>query len=196
MKNRLLLGLILFIFLLPACTSTADSPTPTVGAQPTVEMTSEDFAMQTIIAREQSTSTPTPDERSNLTNPWTELTTQTVLTPYLTPTPYTPSSTPTPVIPAMAQAPGQASVIYQGPGENYKIACYVDEGTQLSLSGRNMDSSWFTVTFLQDQTCFALAGSIIHPIVIPDATKQYWIFGSSYTLSGNLSGLPIISAAP
>src|SRR5512137_2554661 len=204
MKNRFLIGLILVFFILSACTSSVDSPTSAVGTQPTMDITPEDFALQTIIAREQSTSTPKPAGSSNLTNPWTDLTSPEGFTPTpiptSTPKPPPPTSTPKPPtlspISAIAQALTPDALIYQGPGTNYKMACFVDEGTQLLISGRNINSSWLTVTFLQGQTCLALPASTVHPIVIPDPTKQYWIFSSSYSISGDLSRLPIITEAP
>jgi hypothetical protein len=81
MKKRVLIGLILVSFLF-ACKRSDNNGTPTaviqipvVDGQSTKDMTREYFAMQTIIAGEQLTNTPTPEKTSNLPKAWTEITT-------------------------------------------------------------------------------------------------------------------------
>src|SRR5512137_2244911 len=72
-------GFILVLFI-SACapatsnlTVTADIQSPTGNGQQGVDMTREYSAMQTIIAGEQLTETPTPTGLTNLPNPWTEI---------------------------------------------------------------------------------------------------------------------------
>lgn len=80
MKQRLLIGFIL-VFLLSACISSVNNSTPTavmqqstVDGKTALDLTREYFALQTIIAGEQLTNTPTPDKLVNLPEPWTEIT--------------------------------------------------------------------------------------------------------------------------
>jgi len=177
----MVLGFIAILFSLFACTSSKVSTTPTGGFQLTMERTPEDFAMQTIIALEQlaETPTPTPTELSNLPKPWTEIS---------TPNAY-PNS-------AIATALKPNSIIYTGPGTIYKMACYVQEGTKLIITGRNMDSTWLSVLLGPKQTCITMTGNIIRVDIKRDPTMQFWIFPSSYTISGDLSEIPGVTPAP
>lgn len=180
MKNRLIVGSIL-IFLISACMSS--NLTTTLDVQKTMVMTRENSAMQTIIALEQVTNTSTPTAFSNLPEPWTEITSITTI----------PNSTPHS---AFASALKPITPVLVGAGYNsYRMACYVDEGTQLMITGRNMDSSWLRVAFNQGQTCFVLDESSNRTNIIPDPTMQLWVFHSTITISGDLSEVAIITAA-
>jgi hypothetical protein len=145
-----------------------------------MEMTRDYGAVQTIIALEQLANTPTSEPFSTLPKAWTVVAS---MTPSLTPTPNS----------AMATALKPTIAILQGPGFNNKIACYVDAGVQLLITGRNIDSTWFRVEFGQGQTCFRLDVKANRTNIIPDPNLQYWIFSSSWSISGNLSQVAIIT---
>jgi hypothetical protein len=183
MNRRIIIGLIL-VFSLSACISSTNNIAPNVDVQLVSEKTREYFSIQTIIAREQLTKTPTPapTDLSNLPKPWTEIT--------------TPTSYPMDLNSTMAIAPLPNSIIYRGPGANYRMACYVQEGTQLIIIGRTIDSSWLKVNLGQDQTCITMVGNIIREDVVRNPSMQFWILSSAYTISGNLSEVPIIIAVP
>jgi hypothetical protein len=189
MENRLLIGFALVIFTLSACSPAVTPTTPPVGAKPTKEMTSEDYAMQTIIAREQIAETPTltPTEFTNLPKPWTE-----IATPTSASVEPIPESTPSFQTTVIAIAPLQNSIIYQGPGFNNKMACYVQEGTQLIVTGQTANSAWLQVSLGPDQSCVTMVGNIIIESVRRDLNMQFWVSSSTYNISGNLSEVPII----
>jgi len=194
MKKSLLIGSILF-FSLVACMSSANIATATVGIpDPTVdeervmEMTRENSVIQTIVALQQLTNTPTPGGLVNLPKPWTEIvTTTTTLTPQTTTLTPFPNS-------AVAAVINPNTPIKQGPGNNYKTACFVDERSQLKIIGRNNDSTWLRVTFSLGQTCYTLVNSVITEI-IPDPTMQFWILHSACTIFGDLSKVAIVTPA-
>jgi hypothetical protein len=162
-------------------TTAVDNQNPTLDVQQAMESTRENSAMQTIIALEQLTNTPTPEAFSNLPKPWTEITT---ITPTPTSTPHS----------AIASVVKPATPILLGPDWiGYRMVCYVDKGTQLMIIGRNSDSSWLRVTFGQGQTCFILDANSNSTYFIPDPTWQFWISSSSITISGDLSEVVIIA---
>jgi hypothetical protein len=139
--------------------------------------------VQTIVAHEQITDTPTPETLSNPAKPWTEITIKTA-TPTPTSTPHS----------AIASAVLPMTSILLGPAYNsYRIACYVNEGVQLMITGRNIDSSWLKVTFGQGQTCFISDKYSNRVNIIPDPNLQFWIFSSTCTVSGDLSEVAIIT---
>ena len=186
MKNILITGFILVIFL-SACTASVNNSTttvafqaPTVDAQRAMEMTRESFAMETLIALEQSTSAPTQEALSNLPKPWTDITTF--------------KSTPTPA-PNSAIAAGlkPRTPILLGPGYEYRMACYVGEGTQLIITGRDFYSFWLRVALGQGQTCFFYDENFKRTDIVPDPSMQLWVFHSTITISGDLSNVAIIS---
>ena len=183
MKKGISIGFLLF-FLLSGCTSSILNLTTTEGLNPPTvdvqgggEKTRQYYAMQTIIAFEQATLTPTP----NIPKPWTEITT---LTPILASTPHS----------VIATAIKPTTPILLGPAYNYyRMACYVDKGVPLLITGRNIDSSWFRVTFANGQTCFLLDKNDKRTDIIPDPKLQLWIFSSMCTISGDLSEVAIIA---
>ena len=188
MKKILIIGFILVI-LLSACTSSVNNSTatvdiqhPTVDAQRAMEMTRESFAMETLIALEQSTSAPTPEALSNLPKPWTDITTF--------------KSTPIPA-PNSAIAAGAKprTSIFLGPGYEYRMACYVGEGTQLIITGRDFYSFWLRVALGQGQTCFLYDENFKRTDIVPDPSMQLWVFHSTITISGDLSQVAIITPA-
>jgi len=145
-------------------TATVGIPDPTVDEERVMEMTRENSVIQTIVALQQLTNTPTPGGLVNLPKPWTEIvTTTTTLTPQTTTLTPFPNS-------AVAAVINPNTPIKQGPGNNYKTACFVDERSQLKIIGRNNDSTWLRVTFSLGQTCYTLVNSVITEI-IPDPRK-------------------------
>ena len=186
MKKRLMIELLLVLFL-PACTSSLNNATApvdiqqsTLDAQRAMEMTRESYAMETVIALEQSTNTPTPEPLSNLPKPWTDITT-------VMPTLATPDT-------AIASTVKTIIPILLGPGWNsYRMACYVDKGIQLMVIGRNIDSSWLRVAFGQGQTCFVLDANSNRTDFIPDPSWQFWISSSAITISGDPSAVAVIA---
>jgi hypothetical protein len=169
------------------------NPTATVNVQPGMEKTRDYFAMQTIIAHEQITNTPTPAALSNTPTPGTISNTPEVGTEITTKT-ATLISTPQLAIASVAQP---TTPILTGPDNyNYRISCYIDKGVQLLITGRNIDSSWLKVNFGQGQTCFRLDTNSVRTDIIPDPTMQLWISHSSCTISGDLSGVAIITPTP
>ena len=185
MKKRLSMAFIL-VFLLSACISSKANTTPKPGVQLPLDNTRENSAVQTIIALEEMTKTPTPTPVvfSNLPKPWAEIG---------TPSP-TPNSTQTGS--AMATALSPNSIIYQGPGLKYKMACYVARGTQLIITGRDQDANWLSVVLAPEQTCITMVGNVISADLVRDPSMQFWILQSSYAITGDLSSFPIITPAP
>jgi hypothetical protein len=189
-KKKIKIGIIFGFFLafvITGCNSSSIVLTPIASAQPESEKTQDYFAMQTIIANEQVTNTPTPTPLglSNLPEPWTEIAT---LTPTLLPV----NSTLALQTQVIAIAPLQNSIIYQGPGFNNKMACYVQEGTQLIVTGQTANSAWLQVSLGPDQSCVTMVGNIIIESVRRDLNMQFWVSSSTYNISGNLSEVPII----
>jgi hypothetical protein len=184
MKNKLVIGFILVLFL-SACTplnninSTGGGSNPAKNDQRAMEMTRQYSVMQTIIAREQSTNTPTPNIELQLLAPFTSTNTVTPI----------PNS-------AIATALQSITPVYQGPGFNYRIACYVDKGIQLLIAGRNMDSSWFSVKFGQGQTCYRLYRFTVRDDFFPDPAMTFWVSYTGYAISGNLNNVPIKDTSP
>ncbi len=76
---------------------------------------------------------------------------------------------------------------------SYHMACYVDEGTQLIITGRNVDSSWLRVALGQEQTCFTLDKSSKRTYIIPDPATPLWVFHTTISISGDLSEIAIIA---
>ena len=74
------------------------------------------------------------------------------------------------------------------------MACYVDVGIQLMITGRNNDSSWLRVFFGQGQTCFVFDQNSIRTDITPDPTLEYWVFHSTVSVSGDLSGVSVIGS--
>ena len=102
-----------------------------------------------------------------------------------------PRTTPKPVI---ASALKPLTPIMLGAGySGYRMACYVDAGTQLLITGRNIDSSWLRVVLGQGQTCFALDKSSKRTYIIPDPTIPLWVFHATISISGDMSGVAIIA---
>jgi hypothetical protein len=189
MKKSLLIGSILF-FSLVACmssanvaTATVGIPDPTVDEQRVMEMTRENSVIQTIVALQQLTNTPTPGGFFNDPKPWTEIVT---ITTTLTPFPDSAS--------AVASVINPNTPLKQGPGNNYKIVCYVDESSPLKIIGRNNDSTWLRITFSLGQTCYTLINSVIADI-IPDPTTQFWILRSACTILGDLGKVAVVTPA-
>ncbi len=185
MNIRLIIGSIL-IFSISACTASTNANSHGTVAQSTTDP-ADDFVMQTIIAREQlltETLTPTPTELTNLPEPWAELITSTPIPTVQPPSAHTLT---------IATALRPNSIIYQGPGTNYRMACYVQKGSQLTVIGQNSDSSWLRIELYQGQTCVTMVGNIIREDVRRDPNSQFWILSSSYTISGDLSRVPIIT---
>ena len=82
--------------------------------------------------------------------------------------------------------------VRQGPGSNYQIACYVDAGTQFTITSRNIDSTWLRVKFAQGQSCYRMI-DIYRVDMIPDPALLYWITPSTGAISGDLSGVATIT---
>ena len=102
-----------------------------------------------------------------------------------------PRTTPKPVI---ASALKPLTPIMLGAGySGYRMACYIDKGTQLMITGRNVDSSWLRVVFGQGQACFALDKNSKRTYIIPDPTITLWVFHTSISISGDLSGVAIVA---
>jgi hypothetical protein len=95
---------------------------------------------------------------------------------------------------AIASALKPLTPVLLGAGySSYRMACYVDAGTQLIITGRNVDSSWLRVVFGQGQTCFALDKSSKRTYIIPDPTIPLWVFHTTISISGDLSGVAIVA---
>jgi hypothetical protein len=186
MKKIYFMGFILVI-LLSACTSSVNNSTstmdlqyPTVDVQRAMEMTRESSAMETVIALEQSTNAPTVEVLSNLPKPWMDITT---LMPTLTPPPNA----------TFASGAKPRTPIFLGPGYGYRMACYVDQETQLIIAGRSIDSSWLRVLLGQGHTCFTFDENSKRTELVPDPSLQFWVFRSTITFSGDLSNITIIT---
>jgi hypothetical protein len=186
MMKKIIFGFILII-LLSACTSSVSNSTatldiqhPTVDAQRAMEMTRESSAMETVIALEQSTNAPTVEVLSDLPKPWTDITTF--------------KSTQTSVPNAtFASGVKPRTSVFLGPGYGYRMACYVDQATQLIITGRDIYSSWIRVSLGQGQTCFTFDENSRRTELVPDPSMQLWVFRSTITFSGDLSNVTIIT---
>jgi hypothetical protein len=185
MKKNIVIELLLVVFL-SACASAVNilpaavDKQPTIDAQRAMEMTRDGYAMETVIALEQTTNTPTPEQIPNLPKQWTDLSTITA----------TPTATPDT---AMALGLKQKTPILLGPGYNYRMACYIDEGNQLIITGRDIYSAWFRVAFGEGQTCFLLDENSMRTDLVPETSMQFWVFGSTIKISGDLSEVAIIT---
>lgn len=169
-------------------TATVGFQVPTVDDQHVMEMTREYFVMQTIVALQQLTNTPTPATLANLPNPWTEIITiTTTLTPFSNPTTF-PNST-------VALVKDPNTPVRQGPGNSYLSTCYVNDGIQLKIVGRNNDSTWLKVMFSPGQTCFVLGSNATLKNITPDPAAEYWVSRSACTIFGSLVQVPIVTPA-
>jgi hypothetical protein len=183
MKHKLMIGLAL-VLLLSACMSSineisqGNGSNPAGNSQSGAQKTHENLVMQTIIALEQSTLTPTPEisQQPLIQNSETSTTTF--------------GGTTTPTF-AVATALRSITPVYSGPGFGYRMTCYIDKGEQLSITGRNVDSSWFSIQFGPEQTCYRLYRFTIRDYFIPGPREIYWISHTMYDISGDLNHLTL-----
>ena len=184
------------VIFISACTSAMSNSTatvnlqqPTMDAQRVMEMTRDYSVVQTIVALEQLTITPSPETLSNLPKPWILIRS---LTPAQTST-LAPTATPHS---AIATALKPRTPLREGPGIDYNFVCIVDQGTQLLIVGRNSNSSYFRVTFGQGQPCYVLDANSNRTNIIPVPSLQFWISYLLCTISGDLTEVAINTPLP
>jgi len=182
MKIRLMIGFTLVLFL-SACASTVIDLTPTVVVIPSptvnvdlqMEKTREYFSLQTIVAREQITLTPTPLKKLQTPTPWVVISTKAVSKKIIET--------------ATSKRPG--TPIFKGPGDTYRMACYVDMGVELIILGRSANSEWIHIKFNPGQTCFVTSPDAARTNIIPDATLDLWAPTAFFSISSDLSNFSI-----
>jgi uncharacterized protein YgiM (DUF1202 family) len=83
-----------------------------------------------------------------------------------------------------------------GPGENYRMLCYLDKGTNLEIIGRNSDASWLRIELKSGQICYTLNTSGKKVEARLSAGQQLWISNPSLKISGNVYSVKLVSSPP
>ena len=83
-----------------------------------------------------------------------------------------------------------------GPGEYYRMLCYLDKGSNLTIVGRNSDGTWVQVALSQNATCFNINvnGKKI-PLALPKE-QAIWVSSASLTISGDTRLVAYVIAPP
>jgi serine/threonine protein kinase len=83
-----------------------------------------------------------------------------------------------------------------GPGENYRMLCYLDPGPRLKVIGRNRDGSWVRVVLSEAQICYNLnnSGKKV-PLELP-ADQEIWVASASLQFGNSLFSLAFLSPPP
>lgn len=102
--------------------------------------------------------------------------------------------TPTPEITASVIT--TRAILRKGPGESYRMQCYLDMNEKLLVVGRNDDGSWLKTQLLPEQKCYFIDSQNTKQFVAIPSDNQIWISSPSIKLPSDLIGIEIVSAPP
>lgn len=98
--------------------------------------------------------------------------------------------------PIKAYVSEERAIVYKGPGSNYRMVCFINEGAKMTIISRNQDGSWLGVQF---------PSSLYGYIIDEESNKVpyqfsseliYWVSRANVTITGILSDVDIVAAPP
>ena len=95
-----------------------------------------------------------------------------------------------------AQVIKTRAILRKGPGEYYRMHCYVDSNERLLVTGRNSDTSWLNVQLMPGQNCYYLNLNNEKQFITLPQGEQVWISSPSIALPNELAAISIVSAPP
>ena len=158
-------------FFSPRMAATGENMPPTAFVQPVKSRTSTSvLATQTRAVQGASVSQPTATARPNVINAVEETITARVL--------------------------WNRAIMRIGPGENYRMLCYLDKGFEVKIVGRNNDGSWLLVELLPGNNCYTLntSGKKVYQTI--PAGQQIWVSSASLEILKSIAGVRVVSSPP
>jgi len=88
------------------------------------------------------------------------------------------------------------AILRKGPGESYRMQCYLGINEILLVVGRNDDGSWLKIQLLPEQKCYFIDSQNTKQFIAIPPGIQLWISRPSVNLPNKIAEICVVTSPP